>query len=190
MSSAGTTPPTPTCFRNISLISRLARFLCTAPPSFLDATIPRRGEERRLGSSRNVKKRPWSRVPPSNTALNSPRLRTRRALGNRSGRPVGGGVAPAGREADCCGCPKNAPSVPRAASEVAARVPGGCKRLPRAGLGGGNGEALTTLGAAPFEHMTAVLRRHPHQKAVRAPAAAIIGLKRAFALHVLGTPLQ
>ena len=77
-----------------------------------------------------MKKRPWIRVPPSKTALNSARLRTRRALGSRSGCPFGDvGPAP-GRVTDCCGCPKRCPSVPRAASE-ARRIlrPGGWAAL-------------------------------------------------------------
>jgi hypothetical protein len=55
----------------------------TAPPSFRDATIPRRGRSAPLGAIRTVTYRPWTRVALSKTRWNSPRRLTRRAFEKR-----------------------------------------------------------------------------------------------------------
>jgi hypothetical protein len=69
------------CVLNISRINRLARFLTTAPPSFLLATIPIRLSGPGAGAAMRVRYRPWALRPASNTRWNSPRRRMRRAGG-------------------------------------------------------------------------------------------------------------
>ena len=53
--------------RKVSRMSRLARFLTTAPPSFLEATIPSRVHGAPSGATMSVKYRPWALRPVSKT---------------------------------------------------------------------------------------------------------------------------
>jgi hypothetical protein len=67
--------------RNVSRISRLARFLTTAPPSFREATIPSRDQEAPSRAAMTVRYRPWALRPVLKTRWNSARRRRRRAGG-------------------------------------------------------------------------------------------------------------
>jgi hypothetical protein len=46
-----------------------------------------------------------------------------------------------------------------------------------------DGETLASLRSPPLQNQTAVLRTHSHQKPMRAPAMASVGLKRPLSLH-------
>ncbi len=134
-------------WRKNSRINRLARLRSTAPPSFREATMPSRAPGSPLGSIRNVKNRPWMRVPRSNTVPNSPRRRIRRSFGTRDesgrGRVEPSRGSPGARRASggspCAkskGTPPTRSEPPSAESkgEGAARVPGRCKSCPVQGL--------------------------------------------------------
>ncbi len=148
-------------WRKNSRINRLARLRSTAPPSFREATMPSRAPGSPLGSIRNVKNRPWMRVPRSNTVPNSPRRRMRRSFGNwdECGRgrvePPGSSetrrasgvfssvahrpIAPSTAGSPCAGSKGTPPagsgsSCAESKGEGAARVPGRCKSCPVQGL--------------------------------------------------------
>src|SRR5438552_7294242 len=57
--------------RNSSRTSRFARLRATALPILALAAMPRRGACRPLGRAKQVMNRPRSRMPPSNTLVNS-----------------------------------------------------------------------------------------------------------------------
>src|SRR6266542_5270150 len=67
-----------------SRINRLALFLLTASPSFLEATIPSLPVPVSFGATRIVRYRPFVRSDRSNTRWNSPRRLTRRSFEKRS----------------------------------------------------------------------------------------------------------
>ena len=81
MTTRSTGRPERLAFLNVSRIKRLARFLTTAPPSFLDATMPRRVAVALLGAAMIVRNRPCDRRPLSNTRWNSLRRRNFRSAG-------------------------------------------------------------------------------------------------------------
>jgi hypothetical protein len=147
--------------RKTSRIKRLARFLVTASPSFLDATIPNRMVDASLGAMTSVKKRPCTRIPVLKAFWYSPLRLTRRAFPKRW---------------EDIGDPSE---LPLRATRGVWLEPGGV-RLRR------NGQALAPLRAAALENQTALLRRHTHEKAVCALSAPSIGLERT--LHDAGSP--
>jgi hypothetical protein len=51
-----------------------------------------------------------------------------------------------------------------------------------------NRQAFTALRPPPFENQTPFLGGHAHEKTVCAPAAAVVGLERAFAFHTCQDP--
>ncbi len=71
-------------------------------------------------------------------------------------------------------------------ADVPPESPVAARAAPCRALRGRNGEPLTPFCAASFQIVTAILRGHPDQEAVRAPAPPAIRLKRAFALHADG----
>jgi hypothetical protein len=76
-----------TARRKTSRIKRLARFLCTAFPSFLDATIPSLAVPVSLGAASIVRNRPCARWPASKTRWNSAFRRIRRSGPKRAAPP-------------------------------------------------------------------------------------------------------
>ena len=67
MTTRSSATPSVISNRKTSRINRLARFLTTAPPSFLEATIPRRARGAPSGAPMIVRSRPWARRPVSKT---------------------------------------------------------------------------------------------------------------------------
>jgi hypothetical protein len=140
--------------RNSSRTIRLARLRVTAFPIFWLAAIPSRGDLRPFGRTNHVMNRPRNRVPCSYTCLNCDRRLSFSSLN-------GAGPHPPRTERPLT---LHAPWISRRARADALR----------------DRQALAALRPPSFEDDPSVLRRHPHEKPVRAAPPAPIRLKSSF----------